>query len=209
MRYFSFLLFVILLIAGSGKVFAKDLGVHGQVWRIQEKNIISYIKERLQSQDIQKINSDFRKKVKQKVNRPDPVEGITKTLERKVHFFNPEITLKRDIVDHTGRILHKKGKKVNPLDYQEFDRKLLFINGDDQQQVDYALMQHKEIGEDLKIVLVDGSPIELMKKNKMVRFFFDQSGYLSQTFGINTVPSMVSKEGKLLRIESIVVEEKR
>jgi conjugal transfer pilus assembly protein TraW len=114
--------------------------------------------------------------------------------------------LQKDVVDHTGRVMHKKGTRINPLDYQEFTRKLLFIDGDNKEHVNYALIQHKKFGEDLKIVLVDGSPIELMKTHKMVRFYFDQQGYLTKTFGIKTAPSLVQKEGKLIKIEGIVLE---
>ena len=65
---------------------------------------------------------------------------------------------------------------------------------------------------------MNGSPIELMKKYnpqkgdisdknnlQYLRFYFDQKGYLSKTFGIETVPSLVKKEGRLMRVEAIVL----
>jgi conjugal transfer pilus assembly protein TraW len=196
----------LILIFSAQNSLSKDLGSHGRVWEIKEKNIVSYIKSRLNSKDVQKITEDFKKKVEAEVVRPEAVNGISKTLKKEVHYFNPEIVLQKDVVDHTGRVMHKKGTRINPLDYQEFTRKLLFIDGDNKEHVNYALIQHKKFGEDLKIVLVDGSPIELMKTNKMVRFYFDQQGYLTKTFGIKTAPSLVQKEGKLIKIEGIVLE---
>jgi hypothetical protein len=46
-----------------------------------------------------------------------------------------------------------------------------------------------------------------MKKNQDIRFYFDQKGHLSNTFGIKTVPSLIQKEGRLIRVESIVLGE--
>jgi len=197
---------IMLLFGGNHKAEAKDLGVHGQVWEIEEKDIVSYIKSQITEEKGEKIQKDFIAKSKKHINRPKPVGGITKTLERKVHYYNPEITLTKDVADQTGKVLYNKGTKVNPLDHQSFTRQLLFINGDDIKQVKFAISKHHQIGDELKIVLINGSPIELMKKHQTIRFYFDQEGYLSKTFGIETVPTLVRKEGKLMRVEAIVVK---
>jgi conjugal transfer pilus assembly protein TraW len=212
---------IMLLFGGNNKAEAKDLGVHGQVWEIKEKDIVSYIKYQITEEKAEKIQKDFIAKSKKHINRPKPVGGITKTLEHKVHYYNPEITLTKDVADQTGKVLYKKGTKVNPLDHQTFTRQLLFINGDDIKQVEFAVSKYHQIGEDLKIVLTNGSPIELMKKYnpqkgdissknnlQIIRFYFDQEGYLSKTFGIEAVPSLVKKEGKLMRVEAIVLGER-
>jgi conjugal transfer pilus assembly protein TraW len=192
---------------------AKDLGVHGQVWEIKEQNIVSYIKFQITEEKVQQIQKDFVSNSKKRINRPNSVHGITQTQKPKVHYYNPEITLTKDIVDQTGKVLHKKGTKVNPLDHQPFTRQLLFIDGDDAKQVKFAISKHHQIGDDLKIVLVNGSPIELMKKHKTIRFYFDQEGYLTKTFGIETVPTLVKKEEPsrsqmLMRVEAVVIRSK-
>ena len=206
------------LFGRSNKAEAKDLGVHGQVWEIEEKDIVSYIKSQITEEKAEQIQKDFISKSKKHINRPKPFGGITKTLESKIHYYNPEITLTKDVADQTGKVLYNKGTKVNPLDHQTFTRQLLFIDGDDKKQVEFAVSKYHQIGEDLKIVLINGSPIELMKKYnpqkgnipsnnnlQIIRFYFDQEGYLSQTFGIETVPTLVKKEGRLMRVGAIVV----
>jgi len=215
------LVFVVYFLFGrSNKAEAKDLGVHGQVWAIEEKDIISYIKSQITEEKVEKIQKDFISQSKKHINRPKSVNGISKTLEHKVHYYNPEITLTKDVVDQTGKVLYKKGMKVNPLEHQTFTRQLLFIDGDDKKQVEYAVSKYKKIGNDLKIVLINGSPIELMKKYnpqkgdvsvdknnlQYLRFYFDQEGYLSKAFGIETVPSLVKKEGRLMRVEAVVIK---
>ena len=195
----------IMFLFGNNKAEAKDLGTHGRVWEIEEQNIVSYIKSQLTEEKAEKIQKDFISQSKKHINRPNPVGGITKTLERKVHYYNPEITLTKDIVDQTGKVLYSKGMKVNPLDHQPFARQLLFIDGDDSKHVMFAVSKHHQIGDDLKIILTNGSPMELMKKFKMVRFYFDQESHLTKTFGVKTVPTLVKKEGSLIRVEAIVL----
>lgn len=195
-----------LLFDNTNKAEAKDLGTHGRVWEIKEKDIVSYIKSQITEEKAQKIQKDFISKSKQHINRPKPVSGITKTIEAKIHYYNPEITLTKDILDQTGKVLYSKGTKVNPLNHQPFTRQLLFIDGDDIKQVMFAVLKNKKIGGDLKIILTNGSPIELMRKNKTIRFYFDQEGYLTKTFGIKTVPTLVKKDGNLMRVEAIVVD---
>lgn len=198
------LVFGIMFLFGNNSN-AKDLGTHGRVWAIEEQNIVSYIKSQITEEKAEKIQKDFISKSKEHINRPKPVGGITKTLERKVHYYNPEITLTKDIVDQTGKVLYQKGMKVNPLDHQPFTRQLLFIDGDDMKHVMFAVSKHHQIGDDVKIILTNGSPMELMKKFKMVRFYFDQESHLTKTFGIKTVPTLVNKEGNLMRVEAIVL----
>src|SRR5574343_31497 len=128
-----------LLFSSNNKAEAKDLGTHGRVWEIKEMDIVSYIKSQITEEKAQKIQKDFIFKSKQHINRPKPVSGITKTIEGKVHYYNPEITLTKDILDQTGKVLYSKGTKVNPLNHQTFTRQLLFIDGDDIKQVEFAI----------------------------------------------------------------------
>ena len=88
------------------------------------------------------------------------------------------------------------GTSYNPLDHKSFGDPLIFIDGDDTDQVQWAISQ------DAKIILVNGSPLKLEKVHKR-SFYFDQGGVLTEKLGINEVPSRVSQEDKDLVIETI------
>ena len=64
---------------------------------------------------IEKIQKDFVLNSKKHINRPKEVKGITNTKEKTVHYFNPEITLTKDILDQTGKVLYKKGTKISQI----------------------------------------------------------------------------------------------
>jgi conjugal transfer pilus assembly protein TraW len=211
MKYYSKILgyaivFIGLLAFGIYLLFsknaeAKNLGIHGNIWEIQEVNIITYIKQHIAKQDVEALNKNFAKNAEKQILHPKPATNIIKTIHQTVHYFDPTITLTKDITDQNGKILHTKGTKINPLHHMVFKKTLIFIDGNDTKQVEYA----SKINGETKIILVKGSPIKLMQKHKNTRFYFDQEGYLTKTFGIATVPSIAKSDGNLIKIEGIVL----
>ena len=133
-------------------------------------------------------------KPKNNVERPTSVTGITKAKESKEFFYDPTYVLTHDIRDHNNQLLHPAGTKVNPLEFTPLKEALLFIDGDDDSQVKFALKQQA------KIILVKGSPLKLQRKEK-IWIYFDQGGILTSKLGITQVPALVTQEGLQLKIK--------
>jgi len=109
-----------------------------------------------------------------------------------------------DLKDHEGRVFQEKGTMVNPLEMHSLKCPLLFVDGDDSQQVAWAIRQH-QAAESLhkpKIILVQGSPFELSKKLNLP-IYFDQSGVLVKKLGISCVPARLYQQEKTLTIEEV------
>ena len=111
-----------------------------------------------------------------------------------------------DILLPSGEVLYKKGKIINPLDYMDFDRIMLFIDGEDQSQV--AWLKERLTKNDKlhnRIILIAGKPLELQEElqslNMTSTVYFDQSGVLTSKMGILSVPAEARAEEKLIRIE--------
>ena len=130
------------------------------------------------------------------------VEKYQIATENRVYFYDPSISVKHDIHDHKGKLIAKEGKKVNPLDYQEMKQNLLFIDSDIEKQLHWALAEHKK--NHSVIILVNGSIMQIMRDYK-TRIYFDQNGFLFNSFKIKAVPAKVSQDGDLLRIEEFVL----
>ena len=79
---------------------------------------------------------------------------------------------------------------------------MIFIDGDDEEQVDYALKRAKTDIVRHKIILVRGNIIDLMTKFKL-RMYFDQKGILSKHFSLENFPTVISRDGDELKIEEI------
>lgn len=195
----------------SNNAYAKDLGVKGQIYKIIEEDPVLQIERKLAamegSGELEEHKQILKKKTKEKLSRPTRVKGISKATEDRVFYHNPTITLKEDIKDHEGNTIHKAGK-INPLDTVPMRIGLLFIDGDDKEQIKYAISQDKKYPGAANITLINGSPIALEKEYN-IPIYFDQMGILSQKFGITKVPSIVSQEGNKIKIQEIKLEGKK
>ena len=190
------------------EVLVRDYGQRGTVFPVIERDLLEQIHSRLtqmeRSGEAARLNEDLKRRTIARVNRPDPVAGIVRASEARRWHFDPTITLAADIRGAKGELIHAAGTRVNPLDSVGLRADLLFLDGDDPEQLAWALKQ----GADAKLILVKGAPLELMKARQR-RFYFDQGGKLTERFGIRSVPARVRQLGRLLEISEIALPPKR
>lgn len=197
------------LSGAQSRVNAVDHGQMGQTWPIAEPDLLSVIKARLDHAQatgkLDAMNRQFADKVKSRVMRPVPVEGITPAEETRSWEFDPSLRIDNDIRDHKGNLIAVAGQRVNPLAAAGLSKKLIFVDGDEPAEVAWA-MQH---GSDAraKIIFVDGSPFELMKVHQR-RFYFDQDGRLTAFFGIRRTPALVEQKGDILLVTEQAIPRK-
>lgn len=191
--------------AGGEGSQAKDLGTYGATFEIVEDNFLTRIQERLanleKSGKMKDHQQELIKRVKESVLIPSPVEGLKIVIENSIKEYDPTFILDRDIKDHEGNLIGGKGTHYNPLDYMSFGIPLLFIDADNDQQMNWSLSQEG------KIVLVKGSPISLETKYQR-QFYFDQGGSIVSKLGIDQIPAKVFQEGKKLKIKFVKLSDK-
>ena len=190
------------------QVLARDYGQRGTVFPVIERDLLEQIHSRLtqmeRSGETTRLNEDLKRRTIARVNRPDPVAGIVRASEARRWHFDPTITLAADIRGAKGELIHAAGTRVNPLDSVGLRTDLLFLDGDDPDQLAWALQQ----AANAKLILVKGAPLELMKARQR-RFYFDQGGKLTERFGIRSVPARVRQQGRLLEVSEIALPPKR
>lgn len=185
---------------------SKDFGVVGHVWDIKEEDILEYIEKKLRLVDVDKLKEEMRDKTREVVERPKLVNGVTDNLLPRIHYHDPSYVVPEDIYDHKGNLLYKAGYKVNPLNQVPLRERLIFINGDNGEQVKYALKRRKEYQGLAKIILTKGAPLEIQRKEK-VWMYFDQQGVLTTKLGIKAVPALVEQSGLRLKVTEVSKEE--
>ena len=199
---------------------ARDFGVHGKIATIEERDPIVLIQSKLRTMEengeLERHNLELQKKTRAAIERPKPVEGISKATETRVFYYDPTYVVQEDIKDHQGKIIHSKGTRINPLETVSLSQGLLFFDGDDADQITFARKKLKESS--VKLILVKGAPLALSETWK-VPVYFDQSGRLTKQLGIHHVPALVTQEsfhlpsdnkskgGFRLRIEEIELRE--
>ncbi|PBN42300.1 type-F conjugative transfer system protein TraW [Sphingobium sp. D43FB] len=195
------------LLVGPMRSEARDYGQAGQAFPITEPDLLATIEARLRraeaSGELARMNEVFAKRVEAKVRRPTPVEGITPARVGRSWDYDPTVAIERDIRDQKGNLIAAAGQKINPLDFVAVRQDLVFIDGDNAAELAWATARYADLK--AKIIFVNGSPIEQMTAKKR-RFYFDQEGKLTGTFGIEHTPAVVTQAGKVMRISEMVIK---
>lgn len=183
---------------------ARDYGQQGAVFPVIERDLLEQIHTRLtameKSGETKRLNQELQRRTAARVNRPEPVDGLVRASAARRWSFDPTITLETDIRGAKGELIHVRGTRVNPLDSVPLRADLLFFDGDDPDQLAWALSQSRGA----KLILTKGAPLELMKARQR-RFYFDQGGKLIRHFGIGAVPARVRQQGRALEVSEIVL----
>ena len=179
-----------------------DLGTFGPVFSVEEENMIVSLKRKLQLLDeagkLDDLKEQWKQKIKDNFKRPKPVAGIVNTTEARSFHHDPTLIIEHDIQTPKGDYLARKGDTLNPLLVMKPEKGFLFINGEDDTQIDFA-KQHLE---HFDVILVAGSPLDAERQLK-VPVFFDQGGYLTTHYGIKQVPAFLIVDHNLLLVREV------
>ena len=184
---------------------AKDFGVHGHVFPIQEDSLLDYLQSKLKritAQEFAKLEDKIREHyLKQAENPLGALLPEAKTYRQ--FYFDPSIRVAQDILNHEGQVIVAKGTEVNPLKILSLSQELLFFDGRNEAHVRWAKQQNTGA----KWILVSGNPVQLEREEKHP-VFFDQFGVLSDKLSIQKVPAKVScdRQKNTLKIEEIPCE---
>jgi len=187
---------------------AKDLGCHGELFSIKEESLLEVIKRRLlnmqESGTLETYQKQLAEHAKKKALTPKPLHHIHHTQLPRSFYYDPTITLSEDLKDHEGRLFGRQGDKANPLEIIPLTKELLFIDGEDEPQVTWALSRTFPS----KIILIKGQSLKLEERHHRP-FYFDQLGLLTGRLGIKQVPARVFQEGTRLKIEELNINQLR
>lgn len=197
---------IALAVVGAGAAHARDLGVMGQTWAIEEPDLLATIGNRLATMQanggVERMQQALVARARERVMRPAPVAGLVRASAPRRWSYDPSIVVEHDIRDAKGNLIAARGRRVNPLDFVQMRIALVFIDGDDKAQVEWATKSFTP--GNAKIIFTSGSPFLAMKERQR-RFYFDQRGQLTSKFGIAHLPAVVKPAGDHLAIEEIVV----
>ncbi|MEO1767670.1 type-F conjugative transfer system protein TraW [Thiobacter aerophilum] len=196
----------LILLVFCGSLRAQDLGVIGPTYEITERDLIEVFKDKFRRMEktgeLAKLEEDYKRRVIEGIERPNPVPGIKPTATARTFYIDPTFTLDRNIQDEYGRILYPAGTRINPFDYDRMSKALLFFDGRDKKQVAFARRFMTESKMPVKPILVAGEPLKLMREWKR-EVFYDQGGALSRRFSITQSPAVVTQEGKRIRVDEV------
>lgn len=202
------MLLALLILFGSAMTpcIAKDFGVVGTTYSIKEPNLLEWIQQKLLqlkdggelAQALQKYKHD----IEYKVFNPKGRHLVT-TEKPRSYELDLKVTSSQAL-SFKEKVFTAEQQEVNPLAVLEMTKSLIFIKGSAPEQIDWAMAYAKVSDKPVKIIFVDGSPVQMMKQFSH-RFYFDLNGRISKQLSIQQVPAVVYQQGQVLRVDEVVV----
>ena len=183
------------------------LGIFGETFEIHEMDLLEKIQTRLlqmqKDGSLEVENEKIKERILGNIETPQAIAGVKTTEKERTFEYDPTIELTQDLTDRKGRIFARKGDRFNPLDTVNLSKPLLFIDGDDEKQIQWAISK-SEFWKS-KIILVKGTPLKLQERLKR-DIYFDQHGFITNKLVITQVPAIVfQKSGeKVLTISEVL-----
>ena len=188
-------------------VSAKDLGVWGEVWPIEEPDLLVQVETALKyleaSGELARMNEEARARARERLEAPPPVPGIAPATEPRSWLYDPAIVVKDDVVGLGGVLIAPAGTRIEPLEHRPMTQTLLFIDGTRGVELEWALAQVAPT----RIILLSGRPFDLARTHARA-FYFDQGGTLTERFGLRATPARIRQEGLKLRIAEIPLDDR-
>ena len=163
------------------------------------------LKEKQKSGELARLQKEGIARSKRSIENPKPVEGLLRAERNRTFYYDPSFRVPETIKDADGRVVAEAGKVVNPLDYVSMTTYMIFVDGADPKQMAKADALFDHYKGSLKTILVNGPVADLSRARKR-QIYFDQGGSLVRKFGLTRVPSLVSQEGKRLRIDELEIK---
>lgn len=196
------------VMASQTGAIAKNFGTYGAVFPIEEPDFLEKILSKFRAMEdtgeLAQMERDMQARTKEYLARPTVAANLPPAEEYRAFQFDPSIRLDRDLADHNGIVFARAGTRVNPLAYSGFDKRIVIIDGDVEDQVAFAVSEGDEL--DTLIVIAKGAPLDLMRRHGR-RFWFDQDGVIVSRFGIERLPSVVTRDDAVLLIEEMPTAE--
>ncbi len=189
------------------KASAADLGIAGEVFAIAEPDLMESIRAELtraaEDGRLDEFNNKLTEQAHGAFNR-QPSLNLPQVTQSTSRHFDPSMTVGRDIRTHEGKLIAARGTYINPLERIFLRQPLVFIDGANAAQMAWAIKEFGASEQNGKIILTGGDPLALMNKHNL-RLYFDQKAVLTQRFGITAVPTIISQDGLMLKIDEIVI----
>ncbi len=204
-KLLAFYILVTVLSFYALPVVAKDLGTIGSVYSIDESDFIVMVQKKIQ-RNLTHNNgwqAQQQESVRVAADRPLPVQGLHPTILTRQWLWDPSFVIPFDVRAANGVILLKAGSRFNPLEKTSLRKALIFIDGDDPEQITWAEEQNRAFKGQILLILVNGSIRETASHFPRQKIYFDQGGLITQKLHIAQIPAIVSQVKDQLEIQEV------
>jgi len=182
--------------------------VLGYTYPIKEKHFLRWIKARLQqlkdSGAIARWQKQFQHHSLSPLQQVMVWRALPTATKRRIDYYNPTMTVSKDIIAASGRFVAVAGKTFNPLTSIKLTEPLFFYDATNIKQIAWVKQQLKQFHQSGKLILTTGNITEQAKLFKRP-VYADQKGRLTQVLGITHVPALMTQEKLRLKIKEVAL----
>ena len=179
----------------------KDLGIHGKLYEIKEEDMLSYVKRKAGEIDLQALRESMVKKIEESYAEHSLVSlDVPSATEERVRYVDPSVVVRNPLYDHSGKMISPAGI-VNPLDHISLSKSIIVLRED---QLKRALKKISGNGEKPILILTDG---DIQRASSLAgQIVYKASPFMLRRLQIEKVPSLVTQDGRKLRVEELTLE---
>lgn len=181
-----------------------DVGVHGEVWEIAEKDpVIAIQAAYAEKEDLIKAQVEAMRDLKGYSPEIKPVK-LQKAKDKKSYLVNTTYTLGNDISDQDGNVVYPAGTVYNVLDYPPFPmkKKYVFFDGANPLEIEYVLSRYAN---DPSAVFITDGNVEAWKiaREKIGSGLKMLTKELAEVFHIQNTISVAYQSDNNIRVDVI------
>lgn len=172
----------------------EDLGTYGQTKEIKERDLMELFNERASQLDYKKVEEEIISNAKKSLIIKSSIPACT---ENKQRVYEPLVKVNQDIkIPYTDVVLHKKGSSYNILKENRLfmPYNMMFIDADDEVQVELAKVYKMELGYKLRVFAVKGNLFKLLKDPILKESQMAREDLEVKAFDLKCVPSIYAQK---------------
>lgn len=195
------------LLCSAGAARAKHLGQVGKVYEIAEPDALEEIQAKAAGIDWDKALGGEKKKELIEGYRPENLAKLPRAEKNRTRLIDMTYELDADLPDGKGGSLYPKGFRFNPLEYFSYPNILVFIDGDDQDQVEW--FQESKLSRDdrTRLILTGGAFAELNRKLERPVYYLTEP--IKNRLRLEAAPSIIWQKGLAMEVKEIHIAKKQ
>lgn len=161
--------------------------------------MLSYVKRKTGEIDMQILRESMEKRLKKSYAEHSSISLDVPAAEKeRVRYVDPSVVVRNPLYDHTGEMISPAGT-VNPFDHVSLSKSILVLR---EEQIGMALEEIGKREEKPILILTDG---DIRRASSLAgQMVYKANPFMLKRFKIEKVPSLVTQEGKKLRVKEVV-----
>jgi len=179
----------------------------GKVYEIAEPDALEEIQTKAAGFDWDKAVGKEKREALVKAYRPQDLAGLPRAEKDRTRLVDMTYELDVDLYDGKGEVLYPKGFRFNPLEYFSYPNTLVFIDGDDPEQVEWFEKSEFPEANSTRLILSGGSFVELSER--LGRPVYYLTGQIKERLKLEAAPSVAAQKGFAMEISEVFLKRKK